>query len=230
MNQDLLAQHYSDAPEAIRTFVTSRELDELIIEIAMNNNIAISNYTALKNAAILVLLNVTDRGQLARVLKKLLEISEEESEKISEEINTTVFNRARGIILQGDTEVRKIEVQADGTLAGTGDLRNTIIEASKSSAINNVPVETLTPHTKNIAIPGSRTELLEQLELVGQIPRDEDVAERLEKIHAQLESIKQKEAEQEASYSDNSQTEGTQNKPKPYFPKEYAIDPYRELS
>lgn len=229
MNQELITKLYTKAPESIRNFITSKELDDAIIDIALLNKVNISNYAPLKNAAILVLLGATEPNDVENALEKTMSLSHDAAHTLTQALNTTIFERARGIVLKGDTEVRAIKV------AGSGEenkgLRNTIIDATKTPSINN-PKATLGTQNAISSEPGSRTELMVQLELIGQIPKDEDVKDRLEKIRAQLQKANEGEVNTVSKPIDTTEqvSEEAPIKAHQYFPKEYAVDPYRELA
>jgi len=81
-------------------------------------------------------------------------------------------------------------------------------------------------------LPGSRSELLERLNVLQSIPNSEEVGERMQSIRAQIAKIEENKTSQEkqedidyarASLKEKRSVDTTK------FPKSYVVDPYREM-
>jgi hypothetical protein len=96
--------------------------------------------------------------------------------------------------------------------------------------------------TATVLTPGSRSQLLEQLQILGTIPNDEEIETRLKHIHEQIDLIKKQEEDNvlESNVALKSFMFGekgtTVADPRLQVatysgaPTEYNVDPYRETA
>lgn len=94
---------------------------------------------------------------------------------------------------------------------------------------------------KSNITPGSRSALMEQLQVLDDIPNDEEIGERLKKIQAQIAGIDKKDEtlldsnvalEEFMPKSDDLTVIPAKETPAPYSqaPTKYNVDPYREIA
>ena len=122
------------------------------------------------------------------------------------------------------------------------ELRKEILDTTKRPEVKvDIPVDTSQKIQQVNLQPGSRSQLLEQLQVLETIPNDDEVEERLNKIKEQIASIDSKGDEraldsnialQEFMFGEEGNTvakASTKSATYSTAPTKYNVDPYREI-
>lgn len=221
MDTARIQQMIAQAPKEVRDFIASKELDGMVKSVAEKNALNLKTYLPLKNVTILILVGAVEPSVVVQSIMKVLSLETSAAQKIANELNDTAFEQMRTILGTARGGVRHIEV--GNTQKSTDSLRSSLL-TPKPTAFVKQELPRATPQG-----PGSRIELMEQLALIGQVPRDADVLDRLTKIKDQLSQIeeerKKKDEEMEARVRHEKEKEGG---PSTNYKRIYTADPYRE--
>lgn len=203
-------------------------------------NLPVADYAKLSNIIICVLIGATDPKNVVPSLMNDLVLSETDATKIAQDLEKSIFEKARTITLgKGGDDVIKIEFKGERT---PDELRKEIMDTTKRESALVIPQTSGIPKKPAAAQPGSRSQLLEQLQILSSIPNDEEVEERLSKIQAQISSIKKKEDDNvlDSNIALKSFMFGAQGKEVAeavqktatysVAPTRYNLDPYREVA
>ena len=175
-----------------------------------------------------------------RAIIDLLEVDEETATSIAVDLEKGIFEKVRKISLGKEPdEVVKLEFQGEKSKE---ELRKEIMDTTKRST----PPITTPPKKTSIITPGSRSQLLEQLQVLGNIPNDVEIEARLSKIQEQISTLKKQEKENEEDntlqsnvalksfmFGDKGKTTAQASAKTATYsvaPTRYNIDPYREMS
>lgn len=227
------------APEHILEIIRSGEIGSVTVKLASEYDIPVGHQTALSNVITYVLLGAVLPENIVSALMDLVEIDEDLAIKIATDLNTSIFQKARNLMLDQEEEVKTLEYSGEKTKE---ELRKEIMDTTKrESGINKT--QTSGPQKKTTVLaPGSRSQLLEQLQVIGSIPDDEEINERLKHIQEQISSIKKQEddntlhsniALKSFMFGDKGkEAVAPKLRPATYSvaPKEYNVDPYREMA
>jgi type III secretion system FlhB-like substrate exporter len=229
----------SNAPAHILEIISSGEIGSTTIQLASEYDIPVGRQIALSNVITYILLGAVLPEDVVTALVDLVQVDETTATKIATDLNSSIFQKARNVMLNKEDEVKTLEY---GGEKSKEELRKEIMDTTKrESAINKT--QSSTPQKKTtILTPGSRSQLLEQLQVIGSIPDDEEISERLQHIQDQISSIKKQEddntlhsniALKSFMFGDKGKDTVTATlRPATYSvaPKEYNVDPYREMS
>jgi len=176
MDDTTIDEAYEKLPPVLEEYIDSDEFDQSVIELAGSFGLPISSYGPIKNACILIILGLTDARELVASLGEAIGIKEEVAKDLARKIDSTVFSTVRAL-LGGTREEMADEVKKLG-----------VSTSSPSASLRSVlePEKKAVPVAGTIPLAGSRAMLMDQLSLIGQIPKDEDVLARLSKIKEQL--------------------------------------------
>lgn len=227
------------AHPAVLTMLRSGELGKIASLLAPQYDIPVGRQTALSNVMTYVLLGGILPENVVEALVDLVEVDGDTATKIATELETSLFQKVRNAVLNKDEEIKTLEYQGEKTKE---ELRKEIMDTTKRESGLSKQQSTARAKKTSVITPGSRSQLLEQLQVIGSIPDDEEISERLKHIQEQISLIKKQE-------DDNTLTSNIALKsfmfgergadvvtatlrPATYSvaPKRYNVDPYRELS
>lgn len=227
-----------NATEEVVSVLSSGEVGEVVIKLSSQYGVPVGNQVALSNVIAFVLLGAVLPDDVVQALVDLVEVDEATATKIASDLNTSLFQKVRNLVLNQGEEVKNLEYSGEKTKE---ELRKEIMDTTKRESGLNKPQSS--PQTKKTTVlaPGSRSQLLEQLQVIGSIPDDEEISERLKHIQEQISSIKKQEDDNtlKSNIALKSFMFGEKGKeavtptlrPATYSvaPKEYNVDPYREM-
>jgi type III secretion system FlhB-like substrate exporter len=231
--KELVAQ----APDHILEVIGSGEIGQTTVTIASQYDIPVGRQVALSNVITYVLLGAILPEDVVQALTDLVQVDEATATKIASDLNTSIFQKVRNLLMNQEEEVKTLEYQGEKSKE---ELRKEIMDTTKRESGLNKPQSSPQPKKTTVLAPGSRSQLLEQLQVIGSIPDDEEISERLKHIQEQISSIKKQEddntlksniALKSFMFGDKGKEAVTPTlRPATYSvaPKEYNVDPYRE--
>lgn len=240
---------YAKANKDVQAYLLTDELDGAVAVFGKVYKLPVSMYIMLKNTITMVLLGAILPEEAVGALQKNCGMSASDAYSLAKDLDETIFEKVRLSVLGKDTSgVKKIQLEDESSTKE--ELRKEILDTTKrpateESAPTENPVsgkEDYVTIQKAILQPGSRSQLLEQLQVLDEIPNDEEIGDRLSKIKEQIASIDNKNesrgldskiALQEFMFGDKSgAVADAEVKPATYSkaPTAYNVDPYRELA
>ncbi len=242
---DQLKNLYANVNKDVQAYLMTDELDNAVAIFGKSYQLQISSYLMLKNTITLILLGAIEPKDAVDALQKNCGMSASDAYSLAKDLDQTIFQKVRLSILGKDnSDVKKIKLEDDS--ASKEELRKEILDTTKRPA--EAPKDTpgkqgYVTIQKAILQPGSRSELLEQLQVLDEIPNDEEINDRLSKIKEQIASIDQKGndtrkldsniALQEFMFGDKGEVvadAATKTATYSKAPTEYNVDPYREVT
>ncbi|MCF7843982.1 hypothetical protein K9M47_03750 [Candidatus Gracilibacteria bacterium] len=244
MSTHYIAENRKELFEAssaeIKNLIKGGEVNSVATALAKAHNFPIGKYEPLANTISFVLIGALQPKDVVTALVDGFQLSEEEATAIAEELEKSIFEKARMITLgkSGD-EVTKLEFKGERT---PDELRKELMDTTKQASALKIPQTSGIPKKTAVAAPGSRSQLMEQLQILGKIPNDEEIEERLKNIQKQISSIKKVE---ESNTLDSNIAlksfmfgeEGKETAPAvlktatySVAPTHYNLDPYREIA
>lgn len=229
----------ASSPE-IKALIKGGEVHTVATTLGQEHKLAIGDYELLANLISFVLIGALEPQNVVLTLIDGLHLQEEEAIKLAQELETNIFEKARQITLgkSGD-EITKLEFKGERTKE---ELRKEIMDTTKATSALKVPQSSGAGTKPSVITPGSRAQLLEQLQILGSIPNDEEIESRLHHIQEQIRSIKKDEedntlksnialksfmfGEQGKDTAIPVQKTATYSVP----PTHYNLDPYREVA
>ena len=257
-NQDEL---FEKSSKEIQDLILGDELNSATAVLGKIYKIPISSYIALENIISFLLIGALQPENAVQAIKDLLDLPEEEAYKLAGDLDKSILEKARIKILgkpptdmvtltfqegRSPNELRKeILDTTKRELPVLPSVKDPVVPPEKGSVPTSEPIvppkEEASAPKKSISVAGSRSLLMEQLQMLDTIPDDNEVTERLSKIQEQIAAIdKQKSAtEQPAIPLQNfmfgekgGETAEPESKPASYSkaPTKYNVDPYREMA
>ena len=240
-NQDEL---FDQASKEVQELIYGGDIESAVVTIASNYKIPVSAQTALSNIISFILIGALDPDDVLEALEELVGVDNETAVKIATDLEHSVLEKARmSLFKKSGGDIKTLEFQGEKSKE---ELRKELLDTTKreSGISKNQGVPIVKPQEKKSTVltPGSRSQLLEQLQVLGTIPNDEEITNRLSHIQEQISALKKEE-------EDNSLTSnialksfmfGEKGKevaetiygPATYSkaPTEYNVDPYREVA
>lgn len=217
---------FQNTPEELQKYIISSAFDDDIQNLAISEKLPPESFQPLKNIVFSVLINVAEAYEFRSAIEENFSLTEKTADKIIDDINTLVEKVIEGILdKSNEIEVKDIAVPGDST---STDLRTTLLQKGEPAALNGA--KSPAPVTQKTFV-GSRSMLMDQLSLIGQIPKDEDVMTRLNKIKEQLRKGEEEKKKLDAEIKAREEKEKYKHalKPTTTVPRKvYDIDPYRE--
>jgi hypothetical protein len=225
-------------------------------ELGEKFKLPVESYNALSNLISFVLIGAIEPKDIHQGLMDLVETTDETATALEKELEETLFKQVRDVTLGKKDEKEAVATltfkKPDTVDKKTEELRKELLDTTKREQPR--PKELAKPDTKGPPTPasGSRNQLLEQLQLLGSIPNDEEVETRLKSIQDQIENLKVK--QETITVTENGETKEVTvvtNKVKVYdfgenadkavrartqtatystVPTHYNVDPYREVA
>ncbi|MFA6608542.1 MAG: hypothetical protein WCT07_01375 [Candidatus Paceibacterota bacterium] len=247
MNPSYIAKNleelFDNAPLEIQQLLESGEVNKTTAILGKVYKLPISLYVALSNIISFILIGALKPEDVVTAIEDILKLPQDEAFKLAEDLEKSILEKARiKILKKSPTEMVTLSFPET---APTDELRKEILDTTKreSGLVKDQSVpEPSTPIKKQVVLtPGSRSQLLEQLQVIGQIPDDEEIGTRLEHIKEQIASLDSKSkpesldsnvALQEFMFGDKGKTVvEAEARPSSYSkaPTRYNVDPYREV-
>lgn len=230
---------FENSPDGIKELITSGEPNQATITLSANHHIPVGQQTALANVITFILIGALQPEDVLQALEEIVDLDQETATKVATDLEHSILEKARITLLRksGD-EVKKLEFQGEKTKE---ELRKEIMDTTKrESALTKNQAQPIPKKTSVIA-PGSRSQLMEQLQILSSIPNDDEINARLSHIQEQIAAIKKQEEDNtlKSNIALKSFMFGEKGKEvaKPHIsmatystaPTEYNIDPYREV-
>lgn len=246
MNPSYIAKNLDElmenAPQEIQNLILGDEITNTTAILGKVYKIPISSYIALSNIISFILIGALKPEDVIRALVDVLKLPQDDAYKLAQDLEKSILEKARIKIL-GKNDVDMVTLSFDDTRS-PDELRKEILDTTKrESGISKEQVAeqpTTQPKKPTVLTPGSRSQLLEQLQILGNIPNDEEVETRLGHIQEQISSM---DKESERNLDNNYALEGfmfgekgntlapVDVKSASYSkaPTKYNVDPYREV-
>lgn len=253
-----------EAPPYIQELLESDEIGKTVVVLGKIYKIPVDAYVNLSNIISFILIGALKPEDVTRALTELVKVTPEDAVKLAQDLDKSILEKARIKILgKAPTEMVELTFK-EGRSAE--DLRKEILDTTKrESALvkeqssSPLPKDTAAPAPAETPVPpavaevppsatetaektnlaGSRSQLLEQLRVLDDIPDDEEITARLAKIQEQIASIDKKDSsllepkiplqnfmfgEKAADLVEPDTRPATYSK----APTKYNVDPYRE--
>lgn len=230
---------FEKSPQAIKDLIKGGEVNAIATTLGQKYKIAIGLYQRLANLISFVLIGAIQPQDVTTAIIDGIQLSEEDATTLAQELETSIFEKARTITLGEDTEkVKKLEYKGERT---PDELRKELLDTTKQASALKIPQTSGVPKKPASQVAGSRSQLLEQLQILGKIPNDEEIENRLAKIQEQLKSIKKEEDSNALDSNvalksfmfgeDGKKAVEAVQKTATYSvaPTHYNLDPYREV-
>lgn len=256
---------FDSATPDIQELIRGDEVNNATAILGKIYKIPVSSYVMLENIISFLLIGALKPEDAVRAIVDILRLSEEDAVKLAEDLDKSILEKARIKILgKGPEDMVELTFQEGRT---PDELRKEILDTTKreSALIKeqaSLPQEKITivpgstvpvppapippvaqeiSQKKVMTAPGSRSQLLEQLQVLDSIPDDDEIAARLSKIQEQLASLEKKEEntlETKVPLSNFMFGEKGDDEVRPELqqatyskaPTKYNVDPYRETA
>lgn len=232
---------FDTAQEAIQNLILDGEVDSTTVTLASNYKIPVSKQTALSNIICFILVGAIMPDDVVQALQDLVEVTSEDAIKIAEDLEHSILEKARiSLFNKEKPEVKTLEYQGEKTKE---ELRKALLDTTKrESGLNKNQAKGTDPKKTTVIAPGSRSQLLEQLQVLSSIPNDEEITDRLKHIQEQIGAIKKQEEDHSLNskialksfmFGEKGKDTADPNLIRPTYsvaPEKYTIDPYREMS
>lgn len=239
-NKEEIKALFAQSPSEIKSLIQGGEVKSITSLLGQKFSLAIGKYIILSNIITSILIGALDPKNVVATLKETLDISEEEATKLAQDLETGILAKARAITLgKTDEEITTLEFKGERS---PDELRKEIMDTTKRTSALMVPQASGIPKKTSTITPGSRSQLLEQLQILSAIPNDAEVELRLSHIQEQINSIKKVEEDNtlESNIALKSFMFGEQGKSVApailktatysVAPTRYNLDPYREVA
>lgn len=232
---------YENVNPDVQAYLLTDELDGAVGLFGKVYKLPVSLYLTLKNTITLILLGAIKPEDAVTALEKNCNMSSSDAYSLAKDLDQTIFQKIRLSILGKEgADIKKLILEDEN--ATKEELRKEILDTTKRP---EVKVETPVDGSQKIQQvnlqPGSRSQLLEQLQVLETIPDDDEVENRLNKIKEQISSIESKTnsrdldsniALQEFMFGEKGNTvakASLQSATYSRAPTTYNVDPYREI-
>lgn len=234
-----LEELFDNAPTYIQEIIGSGEVDESTITLSNNYKIPVGSQTALSNVISFILIGALQPDDVVQALQDLVDVDSEVAIHIATDLEHSLLEKARiSLFKKADGEIKTLEFQGQRSKE---ELRKEILDTTKRESGIEKNQATQALKKTSVISPGSRSQLIEQLQVLGTIPDDEEIATRLAHIQEQISSIKKQETdnsldskialksfmfgEKGKTVADPSITHATYS----VAPTQYNVDPYKEI-
>lgn len=244
MSKPYLAENskelFESASQGIKKLIKGGQVLSAATVLAQQYKIPIGLYQRFANVISFTLIGAIQPNNVVIALIDGLELSQEEATSLAQDLENGIFAEARAVTLGKPVEEgTKLEFSGERS---PDELRKEIMDTTKRESALRKPQGSGILKKGLTITPGSRSQLLEQLQILSTIPNDEEVEARLSHIQEQINSIKKTEAGNtlESKIALKSFMFGEQGKEtvpailktSTYSvpPTRYNLDPYREVS
>lgn len=234
-NQDEL---FDNAEPAIQDLILNGDLDQATITLGAKYNIPVGKQISLSNIISFILIGAIQPDDVVQALQELVEVNSEDAIHIATDLEGSILEKARISLFKKGGEIKTLEYQGDTTKE---DLRKSILDTTKRESALNKGQSSPLPKKTTVIAPGSRSQLLEQLQVLSSIPNDEEISERLKHIQEQIGAIKKQEEDNSLNskialksfmFGEKGKSVADPDISRPTYsvaPTKYNVDPYREI-
>lgn len=233
-------QLFEQAPPYIQELVSGNEVNTATTILGKLYKLPVNMFVPLENIITFILIGALKPEDAVRAIMDILRFSQEDAVKLATDMEKTILEKARITILGKSPKDMVTLTFKEGR--SPDELRKEILDTTNRIVVPppSAEVKAVQAVAKPASSqPGTRSQLLEQLQILDDIPNDEEINERLQKIQAQIKSIEPQDERQLESpialqefmpkKGDDIVVEpkigpGTYSK----APTKYNIDPYRE--
>lgn len=231
-----------NAPEGVLDILAENEVGSAVITLSTNYKIPVGKQSALADIITYILIGALQPDDVVEALQDMVEVTSEDAIKIAGDLEHSILEKARISLFtkSGVAEVKTLEFQGQKSKE---ELRKEILDTTKrESGINKNQATPVDPKKTTVLAPGSRSQLLEQLQVLSTIPNDEEITDRLKHIQEQIGSLKKQEEDHSltSKIALKSFMFGEKGKETAdptiirttysVAPEKYNVDPYRELA
>ena len=236
-----LEELFDKAPIDIQQLIESGEVNKATAVLGKIYGLPVNLYVALSNIISFILIGALKPEDVVKAIEDILKLSQDDAFKLAKDLEKTILEKARIKILDKKSEV--VELTFSETKS-PDELRKEILDTTKreSGIVKDQSTE-IAPATKKqtVLTPGSRSQLLEQLQVIGSIPDDEEISARLDHIKEQISSLDSRKDDsldsniplKDLMFGEKGKTVvEAEARPSSYSkaPTRYNVDPYREIS
>jgi hypothetical protein len=231
-----------NAQESVTDILAEDGVGGAVITLASNYKIPVGKQAALADVITYILIGALQPDNVVEALTDMVEVTGETAVKIATDLEHSILEKARISLLNPGVqpEIKTLEFQGQKTKE---ELRKELLDTTKrESGINKNQSSPADPKKTTVIAPGSRSQLLEQLQVLSSIPNDEEITERLKHIQEQIGTIKKQEedhsltskialksfmfGEKGKDTADSTIIRQTYS----VAPEKYNVDPYREMA
>jgi hypothetical protein len=231
---------FDQSAEVIQDLIANGEVDQTTLTLGNNYKIPVNKQSALSDVITYILIGALQPDDVVQALQDLCDVDSTQAIHIAEDLEHSILEKARISLFkkQDKPEITKLEFQ--GTKSKE-ELRKALLDTTKRESGINKDQSTPAPKKTTVLKPGSRAQLIEQLQVLGTIPDDEEIGERLAHIQEQIGKIKKQEEDNslDSKIALKSFMFGEKGKDVAetivahatysVAPTQYNIDPYKEV-
>lgn len=230
---------FDNAEQAVQDLIINGDLDKATIAIGEKYKIPVGKQIALSNIISFILIGALQPDDVVQALQELVDVSGEDAIHIATDLEGGILEKARISLFKKSGEVKTLEYQGDKTKE---ELRKVLLDTTKRESGINKDQSSPLPKKTTVITPGSRSQLLEQLQVLSSIPNDEEIAERLKHIQEQIGVIKKQEEDNSLTskialksfmFGEKGKDVADPTTIRPTYsiaPTKYNVDPYREIT
>lgn len=234
-NQDEL---FDSASIEIQDLIASGEVEATTITLSANYKIPVGKQTALSNIISFILIGAILPDDVVQALQELVDVSSEDAIHIATDLEHSLLEKARISLFKKEGEIKTLDFQG---ARSKEELRKELLDTTKRESGLQKNQSTEVSKKTTVIAPGSRAQLLEQLQVLSTIPNDEEIEARLQHIQEQIGSIKKQEEENSLDskialksfmFGEKGKTTADPSISRPTYsiaPTKYNVDPYREI-
>ncbi len=232
---------FEQASVEIQDLIAGGEIDTETQALSTKYKIPEEYQTPLSNIISFILIGAIDTDDVVQALQDLVNVSLDDAIHIATDLEHGILEKAHmSLLKKSDDTIATLEFQGEKTKT---ELRKDILDTTKrESALTKSPVPVATAPKKPATIlkPGSRSQLLEQLQVLGTIPNEEEIATRISHIQEQITSLRKEEEDSSLTsnialksfmFGEKGKNVADQTIKTTYSvpPTRYTVDPYREV-
>lgn len=233
-------QLFEQAPPYIQELISGEEVNAATTILGKLYKLPVHLFVPLENIITFVLIGALKPEDTVRAIMDILGMTQEDALKLATDMEKTILEKARISILGKSPKDMVTLTFKDGRSAE--ELRKEILDTTKR--IDVPPPSTAVKAEQSIAKPGTaqpgtRSQLLEQLQVLDDIPNDEEINARLGKIQEQIKKMQpsdERVLESTVALSEFMPKKGDDIVVEPKIgpgtyskaPTKYNVDPYRE--
>lgn len=230
---------FESASPEIQDLIASGDVESTVIALSETYKIPVGKQTLLSNIISFILIGALQPDDVVQALQDMVDLSSEDAVKLATDLEHSILEKARISLFKKSGEIKTLEYQGAKT---KDDLRKALLDTTKRDSGINKDQSAPLPKKTTVIAPGSRAQLLEQLQVLSSIPNDEEIEERLKHIQEQIGVIKKQEEENSLdskialksfmfgekgkTVADSTVNHATYS----VAPTAYNVDPYREIS
>jgi len=229
------------APDDILDIIDSEDIQHETALLIKKYGVEKEGIEQLFNIITYILIGAIESDDVVQALQDLVNVTPENAIKIATDLEQGILAKAQiSLSKPSGTAVATLEFQG---AKSKEDLRKDILDTTKRESALTKPQgdPTAKKPTPIVLKPGSRSQLLEQLQVLGTIPDDDEISIRLAHIQEQMAALKKQEEDNSLDskialksfmFGEKGKTVADSTINKITFsvpPTRYNVDPYREV-